>query len=311
MRLDRTRIAIAERTQVELLDLSFIVLREFFLPVVGYLMVLAVPFAIFNYLAISWMTADFIEPLPIWRYIWVMSALVYVEAPFASILATAYLGKVTFFENPSTRELLGELFRLSGRIFWTQLLMRGVIPVLVFVWFIRPDDSASPFEFVLPFICLGLYLIRALRPYINEIVVLEKSPLWSRKKEQITIGKRSSRLHGPNSGDLFGRSIGLLPAILTLGMAVFGLFWFTLATFTNDWTPGPVVVYVVLPATLWLLVAYLTVVRFLSYLDLRIRREGWEVELKMRAEASNMLDRLGTGRQAHQISREPTAIVES
>jgi hypothetical protein len=29
---------------------------------------------------------------------------------------------------------------------------------------------------------------------------------------------------------------------------------------------------------------YLTVVRFLAYLDLRIRREGWEAELMMRAE---------------------------
>ena len=38
------------------------------------------------------------------------------------------------------------------------------------------------------------------------------------------------------------------------------------------------------PATLWMVAAYFTVVRFLGYLDLRIRREGWEVELLMRAE---------------------------
>ena len=42
---------------------------------------------------------------------------------------------------------------------------------------------------------------------------------------------------------------------------------------------------VVYPACLWLVVAFLAVVRFLSYLDLRIRHEGWEVELLMRAEA--------------------------
>jgi hypothetical protein len=39
------------------------------------------------------------------------------------------------------------------------------------------------------------------------------------------------------------------------------------------------------PAILWLLAAYFSVVRFLDYLDLRIRHEGWEVELLMRAEA--------------------------
>jgi hypothetical protein len=43
--------------------------------------------------------------------------------------------------------------------------------------------------------------------------------------------------------------------------------------------------HVLYPACLWLVVAFLAVVRFLSYLDLRIRHEGWEVELLMRAES--------------------------
>ena len=295
MRLDQTRIAILERSQVEILDLAFIVLREFFFPVIALLLVLAMPLAFLNHWMISWMTVDFIEPLPIWRYLWVMSMLIYVEAPFASILATSFLGKATFFEQPTTRELVGEFFKLFGRVFWTQLIMRGVLLVIIMVWFIPTNDTASGTEWLLLFLCMGLFLLRSLRPYINEIVVLEKSPIWSRKKEHITVGKRSSRLHGPNSGDLFGRAIGVLPVILTLGLAVFGLLWFIVATFTNDWTFGPVIVYFVIPAMLWMLVAYLTVVRFLSYLDLRIRREGWEVELKMRAEANRMLDRISVG----------------
>lgn len=298
MRLDRTRIAIAERSQVELLDLSFIVLREFFVPIISYLMILALPLAVFNHFAIQWMTVDFVEPGPVWRYIWVLCALVYVEAPFASVLATAYLGKVTFYEEPTTTELLREVAGFGWRLTWCQLILRGVLVVLFFVWCIPTEDKISSFEWMLPFVCAVLWLWRSLRPYINEIVLLEKSPLWSRKKQQITIGKRSSRLHGPNSGDLFGRAIGVVPVIATFGMAVFGLFWFIIATFTNDWSTGPVIVYVAIPATLWFLVAYLTVVRFLSYLDLRIRREGWEVELKMRAEANRMMDRLKPGRTA-------------
>lgn len=295
MRLDRTRIAVAERSQVEILDLAFIVLREFFLPVIGYLAIFAVPLAILNHFMIRWMTVDFIELPPIWRYLWVLSVLTYVEAPFASILATSFLGKATFYEEPTTRDLLSEFFKLFGRIFWTQLIMRGVLPVIILVWCVPTNDTVSGIEWLLPFICIGLFLIRSLRPYINEIVALEKSPIWSKKKQQITIGKRSSRLHGPNSGDLFGRAIGILPVILTLGLAVFGVLWFIVATFTNDWSLGPVIVYFVIPIMLWLLVAYLTVVRFLSYLDLRIRREGWEVELKMRAEANRMLDRISVG----------------
>ena len=46
------------------------------------------------------------------------------------------------------------------------------------------------------------------------------------------------------------------------------------------------------PLALWLVVGYLTVVRFLAYLDLRIRREGWEVELMMRTEAARLTRQL-------------------
>ena len=34
---------------------------------------------------------------------------------------------------------------------------------------------------------------------------------------------------------------------------------------------------------MWVVVVFSTVFRFLNYLDIRIRREGWEVELKVQA----------------------------
>ena len=51
-------------------------------------------------------------------------------------------------------------------------------------------------------------------------------------------------------------------------------------------------IHVCFPATLWLVAGYFAVVRFLSYLDLRIRREGWEIELIMRAAANRLSGRL-------------------
>jgi hypothetical protein len=48
----------------------------------------------------------------------------------------------------------------------------------------------------------------------------------------------------------------------------------------------------VYPACLWLVVMFLAVVRFLSYLDLRIKHEGWEVELLMKAEALRLAARM-------------------
>jgi len=294
VKLDRTRIAIVERNQPELLDLSFLVLGEFFVPTTGLVLILAVPLAIMNYFLIEWMAAGFIEDLRIWRYLWTISLLVYVQAPFASVLATAYLAKVTFYEQPTFGALIRDVLSLGHRIVWTQLILRGVLLLIWMVLMVERDDSFSLAEGFLPCVCFGIFVWRSLRPYINEIVLLERSPIRA-KSDQITIGKRSNRLHGPNAGELFGRGIVMVPVTFTLGLAILGLLWFIVATFTNDWGWGPVMVHVAAPATLWCLAIYMTVFRFLSYLDLRIRREGWEVELMMRAEATRMNERMDFG----------------
>ncbi len=41
---------------------------------------------------------------------------------------------------------------------------------------------------------------------------------------------------------------------------------------------------------MWIVATFTAVVRFLGYLDLRIRFEGWEVELRMRAEGSRLAE---------------------
>lgn len=290
MKLDRTRIAILERSQPELLDLTFLVLREFFLPIVGLVAVLAVPLAILNYWLLEWMAADLIEDFTVMRYLWNLSLLVYIQAPLAGVFATAYLGKVTFFEEPRPRELLKDLWSVSHRLLWTQGILRCVLLAFWLVWNFERDDTFSPGEGFLPFVCFFLFIWRSLRPYINEIVLLERSPLYSSKV--ITVGKRSSRLHSPNAGDLFGRSITMIPVTLVLGAAFIGLLWFLIATVTNNWSWDVLMVHVGFQSVLWILVVYVTVFRFLSYLDLRIRREGWEVELKMRAEGTRMAERV-------------------
>ena len=38
----------------------------------------------------------------------------------------------------------------------------------------------------------------------------------------------------------------------------------------------------------WIVAVYFSVVRFLSYLDGRIRNEGWEVELLLRAQRARL-----------------------
>ncbi len=57
---------------------------------------------------------------------------------------------------------------------------------------------------------------------------------------------------------------------------------------TGYWTTELVTFRVLLPLAGWLVLGYFAVVRFLAYLDLRIRREGWEVELTLRSEADQL-----------------------
>ena len=64
--------------------------------------------------------------------------------------------------------------------------------------------------------------------------------------------------------------------------------WFSVGVVTNDWGWRPLFVEGILPFVFWLAAIYATVVRFMNYLDLRIRREGWEVELKVRAAAQEL-----------------------
>ena len=51
---------------------------------------------------------------------------------------------------------------------------------------------------------------------------------------------------------------------------------------------GTTLRFVLFQAAIWLVVVFFTIARFLNYLDQRIRNEGWEVELALRAEGERL-----------------------
>ena len=104
----------------------------------------------------------------------------------------------------------------------------------------------------------------------------------------MTIGRRSAVLHNPHVADLAARSILVTILAIITTVSVFFGFWFVSGTLLNDWRWGPITMHVLFPLSMWIVAGYLCVVRFLSYLDFRIRGEGWEVELRMRAESSRL-----------------------
>lgn len=306
MQLDHTRIAIRERGLHETIDLSLHVTRDFAGPLAICALLAIVPLALVNYALVGWMPA--VEPdsdvFP-FRYIWSMSVLIYLEAPLAAALMVAYLGPAVFLEERTVRQLVGDVLRFSLPLLLCQGFFRGVFAAWA-IYLMTTREQASGFleGFLIIVILCWSTALRALRPYINEIILLEKNPLWA-QGTTITVGKRSAQLHGPYSGDLFVRwcgsaSIGVLLVAMVLGTAVFvEVFLISDPPFYSStdppafsWNLDWFKLQVLFPACLWLVVAFLGVVRFLNYLDLRIRHEGWEVELLTRAEAQRLVTQL-------------------
>jgi len=85
---------------------------------------------------------------------------------------------------------------------------------------------------------------------------------------------------------LFPRWLTMAVICVILGIAIAHGFLFVSGIVLYDWRWGPWLIRIGCPASMWLVAIYVAVVRFLSYLDTRIRNEGWEVELLLRAEAS-------------------------
>lgn len=305
MQLDHTRLVIRDRGLLETLDLALHVMREFWGPILLTSLLAIGPLAVVNYFLVGWMAPpDFDETTFGIRFLWNMTLLIVLEAPLASIFMVAYLGPAVFLEKRTISAIALDVLRYIPHLALSQGLFRGVLLAwLLYLCLDRTSLEASGFEVFLMFLvfllaCLAM-LLRAVRPYVNEIILLEKNPLRGARAGEVTIGQRSAHLHGPYSGDLIVRWMG--GAAIAMFLAVATLFTTTTlvghligewpfrtvmeTTLELQWTFSWFYLQVMYPACLWMVVVFMGVVRFLSYLDLRIRHEGWEVELLMRAEA--------------------------
>ena len=288
MQLDKTRIVIRPRSTSELLDLSLKICAIYFKPLLVLTALIAVPMMIVNELLIGYMVAEEISSYTIPSYVAVMALLVILEGPFATMATTVFLGRMMFLQKTEVSFVLKQIRQFLHRIFWSQLCLRGVILGIVIVWNAREDDELLG---LLWFMTIVVIIIRMARPYINEIILLEQNPFRKKSKGVITVRRRSSALHSQSSGDLIARWLMTAPAVIFMTVSLVLSLWFVQGVITNVWNWNWLVVRVYIPLAMWLAVIYTTVLRFVSYLDLRIRREGWEVELKVQAAAEELRER--------------------
>jgi hypothetical protein len=249
---DRTMIVIRERSFMDLLDLALLVVREY--PATLGLAAAAgiLPFAVLNFWLLS------LPDFP--RLLWVV--LVAMETPWATAPLTLALGDLMFGVRPRPRRILSALFSSLPALVLTQILLRGCLLALMVAYPLVPTQYG----------------------FLDEVVLLERAPKF-RGWRSI---KRCRDLSRGQEGDFFMRWLGQIAIGLTFAFC----FWMGAETvvgalFDNELTwyqPGlGDLSGMLFQAGVWLAIAYFGVVRFLTYIDRRIRLEGWEIELRLKA----------------------------
>jgi hypothetical protein len=270
VQLDKTRIAIRERSFPDLLDLALRVIREHALPLSVTFALGAVPLALLNH----WLLGDIVEDdLSIESTAWYLFynlRLIVWELPLAAAPMTIYLGKALFEEKPSAADVAKGLASSLPQLIMFQVLLRGLLTFLVVTW---------------PVLFVGW-------PYLNEILLLELNPWRKRGVHGTSTGSRSSMMHARNHGELFGRWLASIMVGTGLLLSIWGALVYLHSFIAFHTITEQVTFTVHLQVAFWIVIGYFAVVRYLSYLDLRIRTEGWEVELTMRAEAARLARQL-------------------
>ena len=281
MQLDQTRIAIRERDFLDLLDLSLRLVRAYFVPWFLTTLCGAVPFALLNWWLLRGQRVGAWEESAV--YAGRMLILVAWELPIAAAATTCYLGQANFVDRPPARRVIGDVVASLPQLIFFQVIVRGIV--------FLPALALGEFWFLWAGLCW--WIPSTFWPFLNEVVLLERNP-FTRRKGRVTTWKRSELLHGGYRGSLFGCWILsiLLAALLAGGMSI--TFWYLRSLVTHHLDlHNPLLVSVCLPVAVWIVAGFFAVVRYLSYLDLRIRREGWEVELQLRAEAERLERQIG------------------
>lgn len=181
-----------------------------------------------------------------------------------------------------------EFRRAWPQVFVCLVLIRGPAAAWFLLFLTRDEGVFTTYEGILILVAGFVALVRAIRPFMTEIVMLEHNPWTARSSQAMTLSRRLNLLHASVNSNLFPRwlATAVVTVVLT-GALAHGLLAVS-GYFGGSWRWGPVLVNVGIPAAMWVVVMYVTIVRFLSYLDVRIRNEGWEVELQLKAEAARL-----------------------
>lgn len=298
MQLDKTEIVIRQRSSFELLDLALRVVRRHWLKIVWSGGILGIPLLVINALVTMWMKGEdailavenFPEPelyISV-RHTCHMIGLWILEFPLATLPVTVLLGNQLFFQPLTGRQLQERLKPIAWRsLLVLGILRMGLVGILLELFF----DQSQPFdplwETGLILCLLAALFIRGVWPFAPEILGLELCHLKKSADSPISYTTRRNTLH--QSGDHIARFAGTCMWTVVLFGSLITSWFFIVENLTGSTSWNGLFEYLVLPLTLWIVGLFIAIFRFLAYLDTRIRLEGWEIELRLRAEGQRLL----------------------
>ena len=258
MNIDHTTIAVRERSLPELYDLALLVLRRHAWPLLLLALIGCGPFALLNWLMLAGAPDE-----RAWASWYPLLLLLAIEGPLATAPLSAYLGSALFDHQPRMRDALRQALAQSGKLLLFGL-WRGVLALFPMLLVFYP-------------------------PHAVEVCVLERQGMratWKRANALRAVWTAEWSTHLLVAACLM--AIGLVVVINTTETVLSVLMHAELIRDDDDWhhyLPGASFAP---HLACWLVMTYLAVVRFLTYIDLRTRREGWEVDLALKREARRL-----------------------
>ncbi len=306
MQLENTLITVRNRDNYDLLDLTIIVMRSNFL---RYLQLAAIGW-------LPWLILDFLLLLPIaginiqdfesirifdqtslyLRFIYLFSLLFILQAPFALIPLTFYIGQEMFQVRPTFKDAL----KNYGSHLWLKIVSLGVrggiVPASILVAITTYSNEYQPAieSFFLPVVLfLPVMIWRSIRPFAPEVISLEQTrsidgQALNRLERSKAYRRRMKSLHQIVASELFVRFIyvGLIGIGLTVLLGCSVLWFLQIISPDVEWTW--LHCFILVPSVYLVVSVFTTIFRFISYIDTRILLEGWEVRLRFISEAERI-----------------------
>ena len=287
MKFDQTSIAIRDRSHLEIYDLAAIVMVRHIRPIMVLLLLNALPFALLDYYLVGWVTDVSFSYGFSSLYYTMMLALIATQAQLGTCLITIFMGRVMFMEEHSVRAVLRLFFKRLPYFLFSQGILRLALFAVLLAW-VTPHEERPQFggfySGLLMIAATGI-LVRSLRPYLPEVIFLEQTPL-KKKGDLPSLSERSKNLHSLASYSIMWQFILMRVTVPLMLFAVHSVFIMTDSMFSIRANSEQSLQPFYLLASGWFVAAFFAVVQFLMYINVRIRQEGWAVQLKFMTENS-------------------------